>query len=211
MLTDLTIAVFLEVCLTVFACVNLYNLRRFNASRKESRYSAEVKQPRKPIFILAALGTVIFFLESLLYIILVFTGLDENIGDFFFQLQFPFSSWVQLVGIFATAFGYALFLWSVLARGRYATSWEMPENQKLVTWDPYHYVRHPSYLAYFILFAGLFFTLLNLMAVIPFIAIPGYVHITTVEEELLTKRFGESYLKYQRATGKFFPRRKQQG
>lgn len=115
---------------------------------------------------------------------------------------------MQLAGILATAFGYALFIWSVLARGRYATSWEMPEKQKLVTWGPYSHVRHPSYLAYFILFIGMFLTFLNLIAVIPFIAIPGYLHIATVEEELLTKRFGEAYLEYQCATGKFFPRGK---
>ena len=211
MLPDLAIAVFLAACLTIFACVNLCNLKRFSASKKRGRYRAEVKQPSGSIFILAALGTLIFFLESVLYIVLVFTGFYEIASGFFFQLRFPFSSLVQFVGIFATVFGYALFLCSVLARGRYAVSWEMPENQKLVTWGPYRYVRHPSYLAYFILFAGLFFILLNLIAVIPFIAIPSYVRISIAEEELLTKRFGETYLRYQRATGKFFPRRKQQG
>ncbi len=210
MLPDWAIAVFLALCLTIFVCVNLCNLKRFSASKKRGRYRAEVRQPSGSIFILAALGTLIFFLESTLYIILVLTGRYGILSGFFFQLQFPLRSWVQLVGIFITTFGYALFLWSVLARGRYAT-WEMPENQKLVTWGPYRYVRHPSYLAYFILFAGLFFILLNLIAVIPFIAIPGYVRMTIVEEELLTRRFGEAYLEYQGVTGKFLPRRKQQG
>jgi protein-S-isoprenylcysteine O-methyltransferase Ste14 len=106
-----------------------------------------------------------------------------------------------------TAFGYFLFVWSVLARGRYATSWDMSEDHKLVTWGPYRYVRHPSYAAYFILFAGLFLMLVNLIAVIPFIAIPGYVQITNIEEELLAKRFGDEYAHYQRITGKFFLKR----
>lgn len=135
MLPDLAIAVFLAVCLTIFACVNLCNLKRFSASKKRGRYRAEVRQPSGSIFILAALGTLIFFLESVLYIVLVFTGFYEIASGFFFQLRFPFSSLVQFVGIFATVFGYALFLCSVLARGRYAVSWEMPENHKLVTWS----------------------------------------------------------------------------
>jgi len=209
MLTSQVIAIFLTACLTIFASINLHNITKSNASKQGSKYKAEVEHPSGPIFALAALGTVIFFLESVLYIILVFTGLHTIISRSLLQLQFPFDSWVQSAGIIMTAFGYTLFIWSVLARGKYATSWEMPENQKLVTWGPYSYVRHPSYLAYFILFIGLFFTLLNLIAVIPFIAIPGYIHITTVEEELLTKRFGGAYLKYQSATGRFFPRKKQ--
>ena len=105
-----------------------------------------------------------------------------------------------------TAFGYFLYIWSVLARGQYATSWAMPEDQKLVTWGPYRYVRHPSYLAYFILFIGLFLILLNLIALVPLIAVPGYVHIATVEEELLIRRFGEEYIAYRDATGKIFPK-----
>lgn len=209
MLPDLAIAVFLAFCLTIFFGINLYNLKKSSASKKGIKYKAEVERPSGLIFVLAALGTVNFFLEPALYIILVFTGLHAVISNSFLQLQFSFDLWVQLAGILVTAFGYALFVWSVLARGRYATSWEMPENQKLVTWGPYSCVRHPSYLAYFILFIGLFLTLLNLMAAIPFIAIPGYIRIATIEEELLTKRFGEAYLEYQRTTGKFFPKRKQ--
>jgi protein-S-isoprenylcysteine O-methyltransferase Ste14 len=71
-------------------------------------------------------------------------------------------------------------------------------------------VRHPSYLAYFILFTGLFLTLLNIVAIIPLLAIPGYVRITAIEEELLTRRFGDAYKQYQQETGKFWPKRKRQ-
>ena len=206
MFPSLAIAVFLVVCLIVFFGTSLYNIRKFNGSKQGGKIEAEVERPSGLVFTLAAFGTGIFFLESVLYIILVFAGLYEIVSNSFFQFHFLSESWVQLAGILVTGFGYSLFVWSVLARGRYATSWEMPENQKLVTWGPYSYVRHPSYLAYFVLFAGLFLILLNPIALIPFIAIPGYLRIATVEEELLTKRFGEAYSEYQRETGKFFPK-----
>jgi len=208
MLPDLPIAVFLASCLLGFWSVNLYNLRRHGASKKGVKYKAEVERPKGLIFALSALGTVIFFLESFFYIVLVFAGLQTTLHNLFLQLGFPFDSWVQLAGIFLTGFGYSLFVWSILARGRYATSWEMPEDQRLVTWGPYRCVRHPSYLAYFILFTGLFLSLLSLVALVPFIAVPGYLRIATVEEELLVKRFGEAYLEYQHTAGKFFPKRK---
>lgn len=208
MLPDLLTAVFLAFCLLVFCSANLYNLRRYNASKSRVKYKAEVDRPKGLIFTLSAFGTIIFFLESFFYILLVFGGLQSTLHYFSLQLRVPFDSWVQLTGMLVTAFGYFLFVWSVLVRGRYATSWEMPEDQRLVTSGPYRYVRHPSYLAYFILFTGLFLTLLNLMALVPFIAVPGYLRIATVEEELLVKRFGEAYVEYQRTTGKFFPKMK---
>jgi len=208
MLPDLPIAVFLMICLLSFCSANLYNLKKYSTGKKGVKYKAEVERPKGFIFTLSALGTGVFFLESFFYILLVFAGFQTTLHNSFLQLRFLFDSWVQLAGILTTAFGYFLFIWSVLARGRYATSWEMPEDQRLVMWGPYRYVRHPSYLAYFILFTGLFLTLLNLVAVVPFIAVPGYLRIATVEEELLAKRFGEAYLEYQRTTGKFFPKRK---
>ena len=208
MLPDLPIAVFLAFCLISFWSANLYNLKRHGTSKKGVKYKAEVERPKGFIFALSALGTVIFFLESFFYVLLVFADLQATLSSLFLRLQFPFDVWVQLAGIFMTGFGYFLFTWSVLARGKYATSWEMPENQRLVTWGPYRYVRHPSYLAYFILFTGLFLIILNLVALVPFIAVPGYLRIATVEEELLVKRFGEAYIEYQCSTGKFFPKRK---
>jgi protein-S-isoprenylcysteine O-methyltransferase Ste14 len=113
-----------------------------------------------------------------------------------------------VIGVALETIGYFLFLWSVFERGRYATSWEMYEDHKLVTSGPYHYVRHPSYLAYFLLFFGLFFLLLNLVALIPLVAIPGYVRITKYEEQLLVERFGSEYVEYQERTGRFLPKTK---
>lgn len=210
MLPDLAVTVFLAVCLAVFYSANLYNLLKFRRRKKGVKYKAEVKVPHEPALALATLGTFALFSESAAYSILVFLGKQEIWTDSWLQLHFLYDSWVQAVGISLTVFGYFLFIWSVLARGRYSTAWEMPENHRLVKCGPYRYVRHPSYLAYFILFTGLFLTLLNIVAIIPLLAIPGYVRITAIEEELLTRRFGDAYKQYQQETGKFWPKRKRQ-
>jgi protein-S-isoprenylcysteine O-methyltransferase Ste14 len=210
MLPDQAVTVFLAVCLAVFYSANLYNLLKFRRRKKGVKYKAEVKVPHEPALALATLGTFALFSESAAYSILVFLGKQEIWTDSWLQLHFLYDSWVQAVGISLTVFGYFLFIWSVLARGRCSTAWEMSENHRLVTWGPYRYVRHPSYLAYFILFTGLFLTLLNIVAIIPLLAIPGYVRITAIEEELLTRRFGDAYKQYQQETGKFWPKRKRQ-
>jgi len=210
MLPDLVVAVFLATCLVVFYGANPYNLIRFRRCKKGAKHDAEVEVSREPLLALAAMGTFVLFIESAAYSVLVFLNLQNVLTDSWLQLHFLCESWVQAAGISLTALGYFLFIWSVLARGRYSTAWEMPESHRLVTWGPYHCVRHPSYSAYFILFAGLFLALLNVVAIIPLLAIPGYVRITTIEEELLTRRFGGAYKECQQETGKFWPKRKRQ-
>jgi len=112
----------------------------------------------------------------------------------------------QIVGLVLTGAGYFLFIWSVIARARYAVSWAMTENHRLVTWGPYRYVRHLSYLGYFLMFLGLFFTWPNFLTLFPLIAIPGYVRVTVEEERFLLLRFGDQFLEYQRRTGRFIPK-----
>jgi protein-S-isoprenylcysteine O-methyltransferase Ste14 len=204
MLSEIILALFILVCLIVFFILNLINFIK-TKDRRLKAY-AEIERPSGIAFELTVLGTFFFFLESFIYSFLVFTEHISLINLPLLKIQFEHDSYIQFLGIILTFFGYFIFLWSVFARGRYATAWEMPENHKLVTWGPYRYVRHPSYLAYFLMFFGLFFMLLNFLALLPLIAIPGYIKITEYEEKLLIKRFGEKYIEYQKKTGKFIPK-----
>jgi protein-S-isoprenylcysteine O-methyltransferase Ste14 len=52
---------------------------------------------------------------------------------------------------------------------------------------------------------GLFLTWLNLAALAPLIAIPGYMGTVPLEEDLLILRFGEEYRRYVEITGRFLP------
>jgi len=191
-------------CLIIFLAVNLHNLLKFHRNTETAH--AEVKRPSGFAVMLAALGTVVFFVESSFYAILVFAGKLEVFSFHIPLIKFPYMLYVRGIGLGVMVFGYFLFLWSVTARGKYATSWEMCENHKLVTYGPYRYVRHPSYTGYFLMFVGFALTWLNLAALVPLMAIPGYVKLTVVEEKLLVKRFGAEYRKYQQRTGKFFPK-----
>jgi protein-S-isoprenylcysteine O-methyltransferase Ste14 len=211
MLPEILIAAFLGACLGIFYFVNLVNLLRNRIKRKTQatpeRPQQKTPEPPKTLTLgLAAFGTILFWLESIFYVLFIFAGVLPLFSGFLASLRFPFDSLVQTLGIVFSAFGYFLFTWSLIARGRYATAWEMPENHKLVTWGPYHYVRHPSYLACFIMFPSLFLIWLSWIALIPIIAIPGYLQIVGEEEKMLIQKFGDEYIIYQRTVGKFFPR-----
>jgi protein-S-isoprenylcysteine O-methyltransferase Ste14 len=206
MLPEIITASILTVCLAAFFAVNLYNIAKFHRSKRDVKVYAEIKLSKSLILLFTAFGTVLFFLESLLFSFLAFIGFTSALDVFPLQLRFQHDSYLQIAGIVLSGAGYFLFIWSVVARGKYAVSWAMAENHKLVTWGPYRYVRHPSYLGYFLMFSGLFLIWLNLVATFPLVAIPDYMQVAKREEELLTHRFGEEYINYLKTTGRFLPR-----
>jgi len=206
MLPDDVTATFLAAFLAFFFGANLLNLWMSQRSTSAPVRDAEVEHPTGLLYALAALCTLVFFAEAAFYVLLVFLGVQDALTSSALQLRFPLDSYVQAVGLTTVASGFLLFVWSVLARGRYASAWSMREDHKLVTWGPYRFVRHPSYLAYFLLFIGLPLALLNLVGAMPLLGIPGYAYITDVEEKLLVARFGDEYVHYQKATGKLLPK-----
>lgn len=206
MLSETVVAVFLLVCLGFFFSVNLYSILKFHKRERRMKAYAETERPIGFIVSLAAVGTIVYFVEALLYPFLIFTDNVYLRYGILFHIQSPFRFYMQILGLFLTSVGYSLFLWSVIVRGRYAVSWGMPENHRLVTWGPYRYVRHPSYLGYFLMFFGLFFLWPNLFTLVPLAAILGYFRLTFEEERLLVQRFGNEYVEYQRKAGRFIPR-----
>jgi protein-S-isoprenylcysteine O-methyltransferase Ste14 len=197
--------VLVAVCLFLFIGINLDNLLRYHAGFSAESERFEIEKPIAVPLLLAGIGTIAFFLESFLY---VFLGFSNDLVPPLAYLGFGTVQMVQLesFGLLVTVLGYAIFIWSVLARGRYATSWQMPADHKLVDWGPYRYVRHPSYMGYFLMFIGFILLWHNALALVPLIAIPGYVLIALREEEMLVAKFREEYVQYQKHVGRFLPK-----
>jgi len=204
MLADFFVALVLLVCFVCFASVNLHNILVTHKRKDRVKSVAEVERPVGFVVGVAALGTLVYFVEAFLFQLLVLSGNGFVLWSL--PLQFPSSVYLQLIGVVLTLTGYFLFIWSVRARGRYSVSWAMPEDQKLVTRGPYRYVRNPSYLGYFLMFLGLFLVWSNVFTVFPFLAIPGYYRVAVDEERFLERRFGEAYAEYRKKTGRFIPK-----
>ena len=204
MLADFFVALVLLVCFVFFASVNLHNILVVHKRTDQVKSVAEVESPSGLFVNIAALGTGVYFVEAFLFQLLVISGYGFVLWSS--PLQLPSSIYVQFVGVVLTVAGYVLFVWSVRARGRFSVSWAMPVDQKLVTWGPYRFVRHPSYSGYFLMFTGFFLVWSGVLAVFPLFAIYGYYRVSVVEEEFLVKRFGDVYREYQSRTGRFFPR-----
>ncbi len=208
MLSEFAVAVFLLACVVVFFSVNLHNIVRFHRRRGGAKARAKVERPFGLAVSLAAAWTIAYFAVTLLFpfSVFAFASFSSVLSAFPFGCQFPFIDYVQVSGFIFTLFGYSVFIWSVIARGKYAVSWAMPEDHELVTWGPYRYVRHPSYLGYILMFIGLFLLWPGVFTFFPLLAIPGYYQLIFEEERLLTLHFGEKYREYQRTTGRLVPR-----
>lgn len=192
-------------CMLLFIVINLDNLLRYNPSRSAASSKPEIEKRIATPLLLAGIGTVAFFAESLLYLILGHWGDLQTLVSIM-DIGTMRMSLLEYFGCSLMVLGYAIFIWSVLVRGRYATSWQMPEDHKLVNWGPYRYVRHPSYSAYFLMFTGFLLMWHNFLALIPLIAIPGYILLTFREEEMLVAKFGERYIEYQNHVGRYLPK-----
>lgn len=206
MLPDFVVAASSTSFLVVFSFINIHNVVRKKSVSREPLTNSSTRATEGAAIYLATFGTLVFAVCTVLFPFVVFTGFLSFVNCFPFRILFPLDSVVQVGGLILLSSGYVLFSWSVISRGRYAVSWDMPQDHKLVTWGPYRYVRHPSYLGYFLMFLGLVLTWTNLLAVPSLIAVPGYVAMIDKEEKFLIERFGDEYRQYQERTGRLFPR-----
>jgi protein-S-isoprenylcysteine O-methyltransferase Ste14 len=110
---------------------------------------------------------------------------------------------------FATA-GALITVWVMTTIPSLSTGHYVLPDQEVVARGPYAWLRHPGYLAVFLIWCGLAsaFASLPILLVTLFYVIPAYWFYVRSEERMMLKQFGESYRAYRERTGMFFPRLK---
>ena len=177
--------------LFIFWGISLQNVLK----NKDTIGGDRTQSPMSIGFILAASGTIYLFAETLALIALDLTG----------NLALSLDV-IQGLGLVLFFFGCVIHAWSVAVRGRYAVSWAMPEEQRLIIDPPYSLVRHPSYLGYMLMITGITLVWQKWFTLPPLVAIPGYYMVSKLEEDLLIERFGEEYRRYMERVGAFMPK-----
>ena len=115
-----------------------------------------------------------------------------------FHLPVYESSWVQFFGCPLTLAGLLFAIWSRIHIGKY---WSgnviLKEGHKLIRSGPYTFVRHPIYTG---VIGALLGSALSATTAIGFIGFAvgavSFVFKYKREEEILTKEFGEEYLRF---------------
>lgn len=104
--------------------------------------------------------------------------------------------------------GIALRRWSFATLGHYFTFDVMTSSdQPVITAGPYRFVRHPSYAALLLVFAGFGVMQGNALslAILAFVPLLGLMYRIRVEEAALAETLGESYKLYAQSHKRLIP------
>jgi protein-S-isoprenylcysteine O-methyltransferase Ste14 len=161
-----------------------------------------------PLVAMAAVtfSTLLAFLLVLILPIAWLVQSGESVVSFLYLFYYDQPAIVWGAGLIVLLCGITLHGWARYVRKDMATSWEMPEKQKLITTGPYSRVRHPSYTSYYLCFTGLFMMVPSVVTCLLFVGIWGYYAVAKTEEESLLDHFGSAYSQYMKRTGRFFPK-----
>ena len=130
----------------------------------------------------------------------------------FVLIPSPATSATEIAGTVAGAIlvvgAYALLLWSFRSWPALFVGHAVLPDQKLVTQGAYGFVRHPVYLAAFLVWLGLgvaFGSAVTLTITLLYV-LPAYVLYARSEEAMMLEEFGEAYRQYRRTVPMFIPR-----
>jgi len=160
---------------------------------------APVRQPEKPPDVLVPLlGT--FFIYAFAFAHLAPAPLRESL------MPVALRDGAAVAALLVSVAGYAVAVWSVVCLGRSFAL--LVSVRTVVRRGPYRYVRHPMYLGYILLFAGILIGALSpIVILLTAVCISLTVWRARLEEDALTRHSGE-YRDYAKRTGFLLPRRR---
>lgn len=120
----------------------------------------------------------------------------------------PVPVWLRWTGVVIAVCTGLLVWWTFQNLGNNLTDTVVTRrNSSLVTSGPYHYVRHPFYLAFLLGLTGIGLAMANGFFLLSgFVPLAFIVARTRIEEAKLVERFGDEYRDYMLRVGRFFPR-----
>lgn len=152
-----------------------------------------LKKPEK-IFGIGPKGA---FISLILFVFFVFTN-----SFFTTQIVVDYVGLIKTIGVILIVSGLGLHFWSFYT----LRNWWV--GDKLCTFGPFKYFRHPMYAAWITLFCpGLALYLNSWLYFFWIILLHLLWHnLVKKEEKTMVDFFGDEYRKYAKRTGRFFPR-----
>lgn len=119
----------------------------------------------------------------------------------------PENQTIRILGlIFYLVFSWVQ-IWTIKTLGEnYSQDIAIKKDHKLITNGPFRIVRHPQYFSQILMdIGGAVATLSYILAPIALIQIPFLFMRAALEDKLLEKHFGESFIVFKKKTGQIFP------
>lgn len=121
----------------------------------------------------------------------------------------PHETSLRIIGFLIFYLGAVTYYLTIIVAGKYlrpAPSGTL-DHHRLVRKGPFALIRHPLYVSYILVLAGLSLVLLNCWLLIPTLfMVVGIYPTARAEETVLMAQFGDEYTKYRQEIGMFFPK-----
>jgi protein-S-isoprenylcysteine O-methyltransferase Ste14 len=207
MIPQTVAAILLAIPLVRLAIQSIDYWSEFRRERGAAESTANAGY-RKPYFQLLVFGVLCMWVAWLGGIaILLLNEFDTVFGSLIFQG--PSAVLIQIGGFVIFYLGAVTYNLTLFAAGKYlrpAPSGIHGEH-RLIQEGPYGVIRHPLYVSYILILAGLSLALLMVWLLIPVVCIVVGIYPTAkAEEEVLAEQLGEEYNRYKQRVGMLFPR-----
>jgi protein-S-isoprenylcysteine O-methyltransferase Ste14 len=207
MISEIATALLLAVPLVVLAIQSVSYWSEFKTA-KERRETVNKTSYPQFYFYLLIFGVLCMWVSWVGGIVLLVLGVYQaSLGLFSFTTRV--SVVMQTAGLLVFYLGGITYNWSLAVAGKYLRP--APSgiygDHRLVREGPFGVVRHPLYVSYILISAGLGLALLSPWMLVGTLCLAAGIYpAAKAEEEVLVKQFGGEYVEYQRKVGMFFPR-----
>ncbi len=111
-------------------------------------------------------------------------------------------------GIFLMVIGILVRQWAILILGRFFTlTISVQENQNVIDYGPYRFIRHPSYLGLYLTAIGIGIALGSWGGILVIFLLFGFAigYRIHIEEKFLISKLGDDYIQYMKRTKRLIP------
>jgi len=117
-------------------------------------------------------------------------------------------NWLFYPGISLMVIGILVRQWAIFFLGRFFTvTVSVQQNQNVMDYGPYRFIRHPSYLGLFLTVIGIGVALQSWGGILEIFVIFGLAigYRIHIEEKFLVSELGDDYIQYMKRTKKLIP------
>jgi len=175
---------------------------------KKSRKAGRKTKYNKAFFYLFVTGVFCMWVAWVGGIIFLLLNKFHNFFGFL-TFSSPYETAIQITGLIIFYIGAITYNLNIIVADKYlrpAMSVTL-EKHKLIKEGPFVVIRHPLYVSYIFILAGLSLILLTYWLLIPVLfMIIGIYPMAKAEEETLIEQFGDEYREYKKKVGMFFPK-----
>ena len=115
---------------------------------------------------------------------------------------------VQYLGLILIPAGLVMREWAIIKLGRFfSRTVQIEPGHELITSGPYHWIRHPAYTGMILIYLGIALTIGTWLGAATTLALmlAATMYRIGIEEQVLTRAFGNEYRDYMTHTWRLFP------